>query len=1180
MNSKSSIGKRIISLLLASIMLLMHTHLIQAQAQGEDEAKKVKNEGVYIGDGYEIDFKITSQWKDGFNADVTITNTSDTVIDNWAIGFEMSNEISNIRNAQILKTKDNEFIIKNANWNQDIPINGSVNFGFTGKGKLLQFPSEYEMPCKINEIKDEDYIAEFILDSSWDKGFTGKINITNNSEKVLEDWILEFDFDKDITNIWNGIIESHEGNHYVISNANYNSNISPKETVSFGFCGNDGIKQEEPFSYKLYTYEIDKFNTIVFDLNHENSLDSINPQMIKEGELAITPERPQREGHAFMGWYEDKDFSNYFDFESNIIDEDITLYARWLNYNDKSDTDSDGLPDSIEEIFGTNPLSVDTDGDGLSDYIEIVSLGLDPIKMDTDNNGTKDGDEDNDSDGLTNIKEIDYDTDPNVMDTDDDGLNDYEEIYIYGTDPLNPDTDGDGVFDGKEIELMTDPLIAQESFNVSETSKDIGSVKASVSVKLSGEQVETLSVDQTNSTFFNSDIPGYVGEAYDFNVDGSFDSATINFEFDSQLLEDEDFEPIIYYFNEEEQKLEAVETDINGNIASAVVEHFSTYILINRIVFEKSFTWIDVWDANNYAGVEIVLVIDDSGSMYSNDRNNDRLKVAQSLVDNLPSNSKIGVVKFTNSTSILTSTLTDNKEIVNSYLTTSYFRSSGGTYMYNAINSALSLYGSTDDSMLKVMVVLSDGVTSDSSKHSATVLAAQNKGVNVYTVGLGDNNSSYFNNYLKPLAEDTGGAFYLASNASQLTEIYNDINQKIDIETDSDGDGIPDYYEENMTIFNGVKMQLDKNNPDTDGDGLLDGKEIVDLIHYYSPDKSKVIVIGKMESNPTKIDSDDDGLYDNSYRKIKSSKGKEIVVAPIDPNPLKANGPTGIWERQATLKEKEVISTEYTDGRGLDVDEITELIRDAIGKDFPNNKEIADTIVELIIKLRDPLNDNEEIIRPMALLVKYFSRTKAHEVVGAYFLNFIYDADYVAYHSQPETWQRYFGFNDFYDDVFRIATNMNNLPFNFSVGKEDYALWMWKGDYWNLHSGAEIGLYVSPTEYSGTKHYDVIDFELPMTLSLYNYDSNDADKTDCLFRWAPEVKQWWVTGFNPKYKDPNPNVMVAVGSIDFTGYEDIYNGLKSAKNDYDVDKKKSYEDYLIFDDYNYTVWINWYKGVK
>lgn len=437
-------------------------------------------------------------------------------------------------------------------------------------------------------------------------------------------------------------------------------------------------------------------------------------------------------------------------------------------------------------------------------------------------------------------------------------------------------------------------------------------------------------------------------------------------------------------FNEEEQKLEAVETDINGNIASAVVEHLSTYILINRIVFEKSFTWIDVWD--------------------------------------------------------------------------------------------------------------------DSSKHSATVLAAQNKGLNVYAVGLGDNNSSYFNNYLKPLAEDTGGAFYLASNASQLTEIYNDINQKIDIETDSDGDG------------------------------LLDGKE--------------------------------------------------IVVAPIDPNPLKANGPTGIWERQATLKEKEVISTEYTDGRGLDVDEITELIRDAIGKDFPNNKEIADTIVELIIKLRDPLNDNEEIIRPMALLVKYFSRTKAHEVVGAYFLNFIYDADYVAYHSQPETWQRYFGFNDFYDDVFRIATNMNNLRFDFSDGKEDYALWMWKGDYWNLHSGAEVGLYVSPTEYSGTDHYDVIDFELPMKLSLYNYDSNDADKTDCLFRWAPEIKQWWVTGFNPKYKDPNPNVMVAVGSIDFTGYEDIYNGLKNAKNDYDVDSKKSYEDYLIFDDYNYTVWINWYKGVK
>ena len=35
-------------------------------------------------------------------------------------------------------------------------------------------------------------------------------------------------------------------------------------------------------------------------------------------------------------------------------------------------------------------------------------------------------------------------------------------------------------------------------------------------------------------------------------------------------------------------------------------------------------------------------------------------------------------------------------------------------------------------------------------------------------------------------------------------------NKKIDIETDSDGDGIADYYEDNMVMFNGVTIKLDK----------------------------------------------------------------------------------------------------------------------------------------------------------------------------------------------------------------------------------------------------------------------------------------------------------------------------------------------------------------------------------
>lgn len=48
----------------------------------------------------------------------------------------------------------------------------------------------------------------------------------------FENWALEFDFERSITGLWNGAVESQEGNHYVVKNAGYNANIDP--TVKVG----------------------------------------------------------------------------------------------------------------------------------------------------------------------------------------------------------------------------------------------------------------------------------------------------------------------------------------------------------------------------------------------------------------------------------------------------------------------------------------------------------------------------------------------------------------------------------------------------------------------------------------------------------------------------------------------------------------------------------------------------------------------------------------------------------------------------------------------------------------------------------------------------------------------------------------------------------------------------------
>ena len=636
------------------------------------------------------------------------------------------------------------------------------------------------------------------------------------------------------------------------------------------------VKLEKTVELKVTdSSEIDNDHyTVSFNLNYKGA--EVQTQKVLKNEKAERPDDPERENYAFMGWYTSTDYKTLFDFEQTPITKNIELFACWVDIADKTDTDKDGLTDPVEAYYGTDPNKKDTDGDGLSDYEELVKLNTDPLVADTDGNGITDGKEDFDGDSLTNVKECSIGTDPFMPDTDSDGLNDDDEIK-RGTDPLKPDTDGDGASDGKEVELGTDPLAVQSIFDVKETAAEEDIVSVSVDITLSGEQVDSLSVEKnTNTALFPEEIPGYMGAAYDFNVDGEFETATISFEFDESLANDENVDPVIYYFNEEEQTLEPLDTTVVGNTASAVVEHFSTYILINRKLYVESFEWIDIWSSeDNFTGVELVLVIDDSGSMDWNDPYNQRLTVAQNLIDSLPKNSKIGIINFESDVEVLTANLLTDKTEAKNYLTTSYFRSSGGTRMYQGIQGAFSLFESTEDDILKLIVVLSDGETSDTSLHSSVVNAANEKGIRIYTVGLGSS-TSYFTNYMKPLANSTNGQFYLAANASELSVIYKDIGDKIDINVDSDNDGIPDYYEDNMVAFNGVTIKLDKNNPDTDGDGLLDGEEITIkmyglldgkeiLINDSNKDSfTKVKVIGKMESNPTHVDTDGDGFDDYS----------------------------------------------------------------------------------------------------------------------------------------------------------------------------------------------------------------------------------------------------------------------------------------------------------------------------
>lgn len=58
--------------------------------------------------------------------------------------------------------------------------------------------------------------------------------------------------------------------------------------------------------------------------------DKIKDQKVKKGEYAQRPVQPKRVGRTFAGWYSDEARTRRWNFENDKVEENITLYAKWV----------------------------------------------------------------------------------------------------------------------------------------------------------------------------------------------------------------------------------------------------------------------------------------------------------------------------------------------------------------------------------------------------------------------------------------------------------------------------------------------------------------------------------------------------------------------------------------------------------------------------------------------------------------------------------------------------------------------------------------------------------------------------------------------------------------------------------------------------------------------------------
>ena len=80
-----------------------------------------------------------------------------------------------------------------------------------------------------------------------------------------------------------------------------------------------------------------KYYKVIFDSNGGSA---ISKQKVEEGEYVHEPGDPIKQGFVFGGWYSDKEFYHLWDFDSNKVYSNITLYAKWVTEVEKAKEES------------------------------------------------------------------------------------------------------------------------------------------------------------------------------------------------------------------------------------------------------------------------------------------------------------------------------------------------------------------------------------------------------------------------------------------------------------------------------------------------------------------------------------------------------------------------------------------------------------------------------------------------------------------------------------------------------------------------------------------------------------------------------------------------------------------------------------------------------------------------
>lgn len=276
--------------------------------------------------------------------------------------------------------------------------------------------------------------------------------------------------------------------------------------------------------------------------------------------------------------------------------------------------------------------------------------------------------------------------------------------------------------------------------------------------------------------------------------------------------------PVIYYIYEtvlQKKKRQAMKFSNISFIKSALGNKKSKR---NQVLFYLSLAIISciiIGLANPHIplkqskeGVNVVLVLDVSGSMQATDYKPNRLEAAKEsaeiLIKSLKEKDHIGIITF--ETGATTAAyLTPYKETAIQKLQSIKVKN-GKTAIGDGLSLGIDMATSIPNKK-KVVILLSDGVNNAGVISPAeAILFAKNNKIQVYSVGLGSDKPvvlgyDWFGNpqysqldeaTLSSIAQETGGKYFKSIDSETLEEIYKNISN--DIKREKEETNIKDWF--------------------------------------------------------------------------------------------------------------------------------------------------------------------------------------------------------------------------------------------------------------------------------------------------------------------------------------------------------------------------------------------------